>query len=291
MMIQSLILISILAVAVESFRPSTVKFASSVNVNKIKMTADENTDFDAPLERRMAVGDIVPSGEGKPLASEPAYNQDVDTDAPVDRRMAVGNIKKSTSSLSPAMQQLGALPPFGFFDPLGLSDGKTAAEMKKYRESELKHGRVAMVAALGIFTGETINPLFDHKITGPAIYQFQQADELVSFFWVGVVFLIGLIEGQNIIVGWDSPGKTSSSTSGMAMLKEDYVNGDLGFDPLGIKPKDTYEYELMQVKELSNGRLAMLAVAGMVAQELVTNEGIAQEFIIWSLTNVFKLDF
>ena len=66
---------------------------------------------------------------------------------------------------------------------------------------------------------------------------------------------------------------------------------DLGFDPLDIKPKDTYEFELMQVKELQNGRLAMLAVAGMVAQELVTNEGIAQEFIIWSLQNVFKLEF
>ena len=61
-----------------------------------------------------------------------------------------------------------------------------------------------MVAFLGILVGETFNPLFDGKITGPAIYQFQQADDLVSFFWVGVIFLIALVEGNNILNGWES---------------------------------------------------------------------------------------
>jgi hypothetical protein len=31
----------------------------------------------------------------------------------------------------------GALPPVGFFDPLGLSEGKTLKEVLKWRESEV----------------------------------------------------------------------------------------------------------------------------------------------------------
>ena len=53
-------------------------------------------------------------------------------------------------------------------------------------------------------------------------------------------------------------------------LREGYLPGDVGFDPLGMKPKDEAGLLAMQDKELNNGRLAMIAVAGMTAQELVT---------------------
>ncbi|CAM9579185.1 unnamed protein product, partial [Hapterophycus canaliculatus] len=52
-------------------------------------------------------------------------------------------------------------------------------------------------------------------------------------------------------------------------LKEDYSPGDLGFDPLGIKPKTEADLVTMQTKELNNGRLAMIGIAGMLVQELV----------------------
>lgn len=170
----------------------------------------------------------------------------------------------------------GALPPVGFFDPLGLSKGKTDGEIKKIREAELKHGRVAMLASLGILTAESFNPLFDGKITGPAIYHFQQADNLLSYFWVVVLFGVALVEGQNILTGWESPMETNSRQNGVAELKESYVNGDLGFDPLNLKPADDDAFNQLRTKELQNGRLAMLGVAGMVAQELVNNKGIIE---------------
>lgn len=180
----------------------------------------------------------------------------------------------ASTKLSMSAENLpGALPPVGFFDPLGLSNGKTDAEMKKIREAELKHGRVCMVAALGILVGESFNPFFDGKITGPAIYQFQQADDLLSYFWVLVLFGVGLVEGQNILTGWETPaGET------IATLKEDYVNGDVGFDPLNLKPDDEEAFNELRTKELQNGRLAMLGVAGMVAQELVDGKGILEHF-------------
>ncbi len=33
----------------------------------------------------------------------------------------------------------------GYFDPLGLSNGVSPTEIKRWREAELKHGRLAMV--------------------------------------------------------------------------------------------------------------------------------------------------
>ena len=54
-------------------------------------------------------------------------------------------------------------------------------------------------------------------------------------------------------------------------MKDSYIVGDLGFDPLGFNGKDSKD---LQTKEINNGRLAMLAVAGIVAQELVTGEKI-----------------
>jgi hypothetical protein len=161
----------------------------------------------------------------------------------------------------------------GFFDPLGLSKDKSDEEMKKIREAELKHGRLAMVASLGFLTGENFNPFFDGKISGPAIYQFQQADDILPYFWVIVMFGIALVEGQTILTAWEAPEDTKARGATVANLKDSYVNGDLGFDPLGLKPEGA-DFDTMRTKELQNGRLAMLGIAGMVAQELVTGKAI-----------------
>jgi len=49
---------------------------------------------------------------------------------------------------------VGASAPLGFFDPLGLSARADAKTLNKYRDSELKHGRVAMV---GFYAVVSIN--------------------------------------------------------------------------------------------------------------------------------------
>ena len=45
--------------------------------------------------------------------------------------------------------QYGVLKPVGFFDPLGLSKGISEEKFFRWREIEIKHGRVCMVAFVG----------------------------------------------------------------------------------------------------------------------------------------------
>jgi hypothetical protein len=60
---------------------------------------------------------------------------------------------------------------------------------------------------------------------------------------------------------------------------ENYYPGDIGFDPLGLKPTSAAEFKSMQERELSNGRLAMFAVAGFCAQEIVNGKGIIENIL------------
>merc|ERR1711990_559014 len=58
-------------------------------------------------------------------------------------------------------------------------------------------------------------------------------------------------------------------------IRSDHKTGELAylgrFDPLGLMPEDPAELKEMQTKELNNGRLAMIAIAGMVAQEAASS--------------------
>ena len=173
-----------------------------------------------------------------------------------------------------ARSAVGVSAPLGFFDPFALATDVSEAEFKKFRESELKHGRIAMLAFLGIVFAESGLNFFGDRITGPAIYQFQQADSVLNAFTLNVLGLIAAVEGFNIVNGWDTPSETLKSESGVAGLKDTYVNGDLRFDPMGLKPKNADALKLIQTKELNNGRLAMIATAGIVAQELVSGQSV-----------------
>merc|ERR1712127_218390 len=71
----------------------------------------------------------------------------------------------------------GALAPMGFFDPLGFAAKADEGTLKRYREAEVTHGRVAMLAVIGFFVGEAVEGssfLFDAQISGPAITHFTQ---------------------------------------------------------------------------------------------------------------------
>jgi len=154
-------------------------------------------------------------------------------------------------------------------------------DVRRWRESELVHGRVAMLAALGFIVGEQLEdfPAFynaDGHITGPAIYQFQQVEARGAIFWEPLILAIGLAESYRVALGWASP-----TGEGFNAVKDDYELGNLGFDPLGLAPKDDpVAWKDIQTKELNNGRLAMIAIAAFTAQELVSNQEIFEHLAL-----------
>merc|ERR1719453_1907550 len=156
----------------------------------------------------------------------------------------------------------GIAGPFGYFDPLGLGSGASEARVKYFREAELKHGRVAMLAAAGFPIAEHFHPLFGGDIDVPSYVAYQQTP--LQTFWPVVVLYVGIVEIFSVFT-FSSPFEGNWWT-----LKEDRVPGDFEFDPLDMYPTDPAEQLEMQSKELNNGRVAMIAIAGMVAQELAT---------------------
>merc|ERR1712134_222104 len=169
----------------------------------------------------------------------------------------------------------GVTGPLGFFDPLGFSsaDDVTQGRIKFYREAELKHGRVGMLAALGFLVGENFHPLFGGNVDVPSYLAFQQTP--LQTFWPYVVFAIAIPEIFSVF-SFETPALFARREEGGMVwsIRSDYELGDLGFDPLGLKPTDPAELREMQTKELNNGRLAMIAAAGMIAQELASGNKI-----------------
>ena len=183
----------------------------------------------------------------------------------------------------------GAIAPVGEFDPIGFSRNVDELEMNRLREAELTHGRVGMLAAAGFLVQESFHPLFSGD-GGPAI---QQIPALPVPLWFGMTLAIGIAESIRVQKGFANPydgeldkagtPQTAFPNEGTTFqrLRASYVPGDLGFDPLGLKPEDPAEFRIMQEKELSHGRLGMIAAAGFMAQEAVTGQTWAAEDTIF----------
>jgi len=169
----------------------------------------------------------------------------------------------------------GAVAPTGFFDPLGFAQkGISLADVKRNREAEVMHGRVAMLASVGYLAGEAVGGNGPLGVVGPANDQLQQVP-LPAFILLTVA--IAAAELKRATIGWIEPDFDKWLQT-LWQLRDNYYPGDVGFDPLGFKPTDPVKFADIQTRELQNGRLAMLGVAGMCAQELVNHRTIFETF-------------
>merc|ERR1711959_861365 len=119
---------------------------------------------------------------------------------------------------------------------MGWTTDTPAGKLLFYREVELKHGRVCMLAALGILVSEQFHPLFGGNIDVPAYVAFQQTP--LQSFWPVVVAAIAIPEIFSVFTFQDP-------TKALWEIKEDHEPGNFNFDPLGLKPKDPKELKAM----------------------------------------------
>jgi hypothetical protein len=196
-----------------------------------------------------------------------------DAPEPPKIKSVTGKVKatpgKSYKNLKAAVDAglvAGTAPFSDGIDAFGFFNGIDESKAQRYADVEITHGRVAMLAALGFVVGEQVEGssfLFDADITGPAINHFQQVPQA---FWGALTAFIVVAEGARVQLAWQNPFDAPD----LFLLKADYTPGDLGFDPLGLGKGSVDEINTLKLKELNNGRIAMIAIAGMVGQELAT---------------------
>jgi hypothetical protein len=157
---------------------------------------------------------------------------------------------ESNLKLESMAGQTAPLSSNGPWDPLSLSVDVPAGLLYFYREAELKNGRLAMLAFLSIVLTDKlgVHPFYSGKEYVSAIQNHYSIDPFPQKFWFGLAVACGFAE----LFAYPDRSKAP---------------GDLGFDPLGLKPKNDKEFMEIQNKELNNGRLAMIAMAGIYAQE------------------------
>lgn len=151
--------------------------------------------------------------------------------------------KTSSVSLNGFADEIGALPPVGFWDPAGLSDGISQERFDEYRLAELKHGRVAQMAVLGYVAPETYRFGYDLTPDGSVstsdIPNGLAAVAAVPFLgWVQIVAFVGCVETY----GW------FTSPTGVLDLPPDIL-------------------AKRQTAELQHGRLAMLAFLELIRHD------------------------
>merc|ERR1719330_1152691 len=158
--------------------------------------------------------------------------------------------------------ELGVQPPFGIWDPLGLAGDGDAESFKRRRATELKHGRVSMIACLGYITPEYFK--FPGYLSPSSGLQFADVPNGLAALskvpgagWVQMIAFVAAMEKG--FLQQDS-----------ARAPGDFANAG----PLGVpNGKITSQGEGRTRKlnaELANGRLAMTAIIGMFYQDGLT---------------------
>lgn len=151
------------------------------------------------------------------------------------------------------------------FDPLNCATDIDT--LKRYREAEIKHGRLAMLATVGWPFSELFHPylsdithhtnLLSNNNKAPSILN-GGLEKINPVFFMAIIIFTTTIESMELY-----------------RTDKNYIPGDLNFDPLNFyKNKTAFTKRNLELKELNNGRLAMLAITYFAFNEYFTNNPI-----------------
>eukprot|EP00960_Hanusia_phi_P068324 766814-Hanusia_phi.AAC.2 len=155
------------------------------------------------------------------------------------------------------------------FDPFNCATSMDS--LKNYREAELKHGRLAMLAAAGWPVSELVQPFLSKFLGQPDLLAAgEKAPSLLNggLDRVNPVFFMAIIVFT----------ATIESVAFTRTRDADYIPGDLGFDPLRLYTGKSEPVKRdLELKELNNGRLAMLAITAYAYEEFLTKASVIQD--------------
>ncbi|KAL4425803.1 hypothetical protein ABPG75_009819 [Micractinium tetrahymenae] len=173
----------------------------------------------------------------------------------------------------------GSLPGDFGFDPLNL--GANAEALDWYRNAELQNGRWAMAGVAGIIIPAELTR--QGLLNVPAWYDagkvYAESENAIPFGSLLMVqlFLFNFVE----IKRWEdikkpgSQGEAGSFLGFESAFKGTGVSGYPGgpFNPLGLGNSSKESMDDFKWREIRNGRLAMVAFLGFVAQHAATGKG------------------
>merc|ERR1712216_817176 len=156
---------------------------------------------------------------------------------------------------------LGALPPLGLFDPLGLIETR---DMRRYEIMEIKHGRAAMLGFLHVIHIEAgvrfegyLSPTQDLKFTDVPSGCFASLEAVPTLGWLQIMAVALACE----------TGYAGRPWSVVAQAPDREV-GDIGGDGwVRYEDPEVKAYKLNV--ERQNGRAAMLGITGCLIHELL----------------------
>ncbi|KAF3446950.1 hypothetical protein FNV43_RR12130 [Rhamnella rubrinervis] len=183
----------------------------------------------------------------------------------------------------------GELPGDYGFDVAGLS--KDPITFKKYFNFEILHARWAMLASLGALVPEILNLLGAFDFVEPVWWRVGYAKlkgDTLDYLGIPGLHLAG---SQGVVViaicqALLMVGPEYARYCGIEALEPlgIYLPGDINypggalFDPLNLS-KDPVAFEELKVKEIKNGRLAMVAWLGFYSQAAWTGKGPVQNLV------------
>merc|ERR1712203_597071 len=160
--------------------------------------------------------------------------------------------------------ELGVQAPVGFWDPLGLSRDGDQENFRRRRVTEIKHGRISMLACMGYITPELVGK-FPGYLSPSQNLKFADMpnglgalSKIPSYGWFQVLAWVLYCEASALGFGYFEDGFKGAAP------------GDYGWRPPLLATDDPEKKKQRLAAELANGRLAMMAIIGMFFQDGLT---------------------